>query len=290
VTGGILRPTSDVSRGQWVIDELGPWATFAGIVPPRFAAYARIFHPTGGQALSFDTGTARWSDPVRLRWSEVAAREGTVMHPLAQWDSLLGHYVRPLGDRAGFQYDEPALGALDVDSLAAVAAVLAAHTSTPDDCLAALWEGHGEVWGGVATVAFVAVGESESDVAARVEPEPAVPPFLDAAAGARLHLPERDSLLFELDVRTLAEPGWGERSGWASRSRTLTPQCLWPEDRAWFLASEIDFDSTLVGGSEKLIADLLALDGAGAIEILRLPAGVDLSSTGDFVDPPPSRS
>ena len=42
MTGGVLRPTSDVSRGQWVIDELGPWATFAGIVPPRFAAYARI--------------------------------------------------------------------------------------------------------------------------------------------------------------------------------------------------------------------------------------------------------
>jgi hypothetical protein len=33
---------------------------------------------------------------------------------------------------------------------------------------------------------------------------------------------------------------------------------IWPSDRAWFAATEIDFDSTLVGGSRELIDSLLA--------------------------------
>jgi hypothetical protein len=32
----------------------------------------------------------------------------------------------------------------------------------------------------------------------------------------------------------------------------------WPEDRAWFVASEIDFDSTFVGGDDRLIAALVS--------------------------------
>lgn len=32
---------------------------------------------------------------------------------------------------------------------------------------------------------------------------------------------------------------------------------LWPSDRAWFLASEIDFDSTLVGGRSDLIEAII---------------------------------
>ena len=36
-----------------------------------------------------------------------------------------------------------------------------------------------------------------------------------------------------------------------------SPNLVWPADRAWFLASEIDFDSTLVGGSSELIETIL---------------------------------
>jgi hypothetical protein len=37
---------------------------------------------------------------------------------------------------------------------------------------------------------------------------------------------------------------------WDSRD---VPNLIWPEDRSWLVASEIDFDSTLVGGSAELI-------------------------------------
>ena len=32
---------------------------------------------------------------------------------------------------------------------------------------------------------------------------------------------------------------------------------FWPDDRSWCVASEIDFDSTLVGGTPDLIADII---------------------------------
>jgi hypothetical protein len=31
------------------------------------------------------------------------------------------------------------------------------------------------------------------------------------------------------------------------------PNLIWPENRLWFVASEVDFDSTLVGGNAALI-------------------------------------
>jgi hypothetical protein len=42
----------------------------------------------------------------------------------------------------------------------------------------------------------------------------------------------------------------------ASRAGRRWPSLLWPEDRAWFLTSEIDFDSTLIGGSIDLVKEL----------------------------------
>ncbi|HKZ13573.1 MAG TPA: hypothetical protein VJL81_06990 [Solirubrobacterales bacterium] len=60
----------------------------------------------------------------------------------------------------------------------------------------------------------------------------------------RLRLPGREYVVLRgsLDAGILVED-------WLSPS---SPNLIWPEDRAWFLASEIDFDSTLVGGTENL--------------------------------------
>jgi hypothetical protein len=37
-----------------------------------------------------------------------------------------------------------------------------------------------------------------------------------------------------------------------------SPNLLWPVDPSWCVATEIDFDSTLVGGSARLIEAVLA--------------------------------
>ena len=43
-----------------------------------------------------------------------------------------------------------------------------------------------------------------------------------------------------------------------------SPSILWPSSRAWCLATEIDFYSTLVGGSAELVDALLAHPGLEA--------------------------
>lgn len=49
--------------------------------------------------------------------------------------------------------------------------------------------------------------------------------------------------------------GDGEVSGGLAPT---SPSLIWPADRSWFLASEIDFDSTLVGGTKDLADAILA--------------------------------
>jgi hypothetical protein len=79
---------------------------------------------------------------------------------------------------------------------------------------------------------------------------PAFPP--EVLRGPRLRLPHRDHLVFtgplEADLR-LGDP----RGVWWQ-----SPNLFWPGDRSWCVASEIDFDSTLVGGSRALIDAVLA--------------------------------
>jgi hypothetical protein len=62
--------------------------------------------------------------------------------------------------------------------------------------------------------------------------------------GNRLVLPGREYVVLAgpFEAAILVED-------WLSPS---SPNLIWPEDRAWFVASEIDFDSTLVASSENL--------------------------------------
>jgi hypothetical protein len=63
--------------------------------------------------------------------------------------------------------------------------------------------------------------------------------------GATLELPLRTYLLAEGPIARALELG-------------RSPNLLWPRDRAWFPATEIDFDSTLVGGDRDLADAILA--------------------------------
>lgn len=58
----------------------------------------------------------------------------------------------------------------------------------------------------------------------------------------------------------------------------------WPEDRAWCVATEIDFVSTYVAGSQRLMDALL---GCKAIEAYRVEPSDGTSYDGDAVNPKP---
>jgi len=66
-----------------------------------------------------------------------------------------------------------------------------------------------------------------------------------------------------------------------------SPNLLWPADRGWFLASEIDFNSTLVAGDTDLIANILACP---ALESWPVHPHDSLASDGDMVNPTNQRA
>ncbi len=60
-----------------------------------------------------------------------------------------------------------------------------------------------------------------------------------------------------------------------------SPNLFWPADHAWCVASEIDFDSTVVGGSEMLIEALLDADG---LETWRVEPDDSLACDADTIN------
>jgi hypothetical protein len=93
-----------------------------------------------------------------------------------------------------------------------------------------------------------------------------------------LAVPQRRMLVREgpLDsvVESVFEPPWGYQS----------PNLWWPADQAWCVASEIDFNTTYVGGARACIADVLAAPG---IEALATVVEAPIDFTSDEVNPRP---
>ena len=133
----------------------------------------------------------------------------------------------------------PAVGDLPPAVAVPLVKALAEHTSSPDRCWLAVWEGIGFL---------------------DLRPELREGPLFDAP-NRRYHL-----LVGEVvDVVATAH-------AWPS----ITPNLWWPDDRAWCVATEIDFDTTYVGCSDACRSALLAAD----LEALAIDpdAGVDWGS------------
>lgn len=84
---------------------------------------------------------------------------------------------------------------------------------------------------------------------------------------ARLGL--RDRVLFQVSLAALAATFHSE-SGFLFDF----PAVLWPEGRSWYLSTEVDYNTTLVGGSEEFIEALLAHE---VIEAFPIGPDVDLT-------------
>ncbi len=240
-----LRHEPDPSAGAWIRERLGPFgATVTGLVPRGFPAYARVLHRASDGA-----GALR-------RWADVAAAYGTTVHPLAQFWRL----VRWTGEPWAVQGDWHAGdGQLDAEQFPALLEVLAAQTDggVEAEVVAAIWEGYGWVQGGSAVGVL-----SAGPLGATVEhPPPAFGP--EVMAAPRLELPGRAYLLFRGPVRgVLPFFAAGELGFWGQ-----TPNLLWPADRTWCVATEIDLDSTVVGGPRALVDAVLADATLEAFEV-----------------------
>jgi hypothetical protein len=61
----------------------------------------------------------------------------------------------------------------------------------------------------------------------------------------------------------------------------VSPALIWPENHAWFLASEIDFDSTIIGGTEDLVGAILE---APELEAWQVAADDSLTHDADEIN------
>ncbi|WP_029146078.1 hypothetical protein [Microbacterium luticocti] len=333
--------TADVATGDWLRERLdAPWAyTMHDVVPRGFEAYARVFHPAARErpegrpwpALPFDAHRREWdafhranpktiTEPVT--WAQTAAAMGTTMHPLAQWTHLVAPGVIVENedfspDSDGWRYLDPELGALDPQPLATLAALLAEATTTPDAGCIAIWEGWGDLVGGMhvdqphgfffpepGMPRRYVGGAPDSPGQARTEAilyrslkDVFNNPFRKAtwrpgilsdeiSRGPRLELPNRSYVLFRGGISAFTDPAWvldvpwrdlpAEEHGFPPSSRP--PNLVWPDDHAWVMVSEIDWDSTIVAGSTELI-DAIVADPA--LEAASVPADADLSWDAD---------
>jgi hypothetical protein len=190
------------------------------------------------------------ADGGPVAWRAIADAVGGTIHPSVQWHRLErkieSDTVEALGlrtDRGGFA---PEIGDLSIRLMRSLFPVLAAHTKDPI-CMAAYWIGRG-----------------------RAREWPASPHICIPE-----HRREWEYALFSgalTDVLEQGEPGG---------PLEFSPNFLWPLDRAWLLSTQEDFDSTVVGGTESLVADIRS---QSELETVPVSPSVSLTIDADRVN------
>jgi hypothetical protein len=171
--------------------------------------------------------------------------------------------------RLGSQQKDPARGELADWALTALCDVLARHTTTPQTCYFAVWQGWGwqhddnntGVFSSSAT-AYYAPGGVTPDVQ---PPRPAPAEWQLDLTGPTFSLPpDRTYYLFEGHIDAAVRIGdWVNRDFFIPRS----PNFFWLADHTWCLATEIDDDSTFIGGTPELIDELCTSQLVESLEI-----------------------
>lgn len=176
-----------------------------------------------------------------VRWDTVAAWSGGIVHPLAEFEAMARPRPSVVIEQAPFDQPPP-VGRLPEAILAGLCDVLAFHTGTSGRCWFCLWDGYGWI-----------AGSSSLDTLGGGTP---VPPAFDRATidGPRVRLPGRDHLLFEGPLDAASEMGWWLTGVLVSPQ---SPNLFWPDDHAWLVATDIDLDSTFIGGTMSLIDAVL---------------------------------
>jgi hypothetical protein len=155
----------------------------------------------------------------RERWSDVAERNARIVHSEMQFHMI----AAPRGQTPSVHHQRhprPRTGTLPMEQRRILVEHLRQATTTPDVCWFAMWEGFG--------------GLDDGGVHERVE------------------LPNRNYLLYTGTLDRAVESPRGPFPF------DQSPNLWWPQDRAWFVATEIDFDSTFVGGDDRLIGALVS--------------------------------
>jgi hypothetical protein len=163
-------------------------------------------------------------------WAEPARRQGLGMHPLVDWNTIgrTGGQVRV----SGLYLSPGAEGRLNPKLLHELVTVLTTNTQDPDDITFAVWVGFHSSPAGY--------------------PRP---------TSGLLMLPDREYLLGTTTLDPL--PLQAEDDDDLAQG----VQLFWPSGREWLVASEIDLDSTVVGGTMELIDKIVRSASLEAYEV-----------------------
>ena len=200
------------------------------VIPEGFEAYARIYH-----RVEHMLPDGSWEP---LRWATVAEWYGTVVHPSMTFPEI----ARLQLGGPGVPDQQPPSGLSDPfreltdDECRSLMGVLEGFTETPGKCYFALWRGYGFLDGRDLRQLLGWLGAWR-------------------ARKAVTRLPERGEpyLVFRGPLDSvMAFYGYVGERYWGT-----PPNIWWPEDRAWCVASDIDTQDTIVGGSRACIDALL---------------------------------
>ena len=254
---GSLELQNDLSPARWVIDRIHGFAVDVGsVIPEGFEAYARLFHP----AIRIEDG-----EEVAVRWSEIAAANGRTVHPEMQWPHVSGVWEGSGENTPGLWDLEPDVGSLPRRYTNRLRDLLAEYTTTSDQVWFCVWDGLGDLKIHPEGIAILTSGRLRRKRRSARRPAPA----------PTLQLPNRAYYLLSGPIGGIGESMCEQ---WQSAN------LFWPEDRAWCVATEIDFAWTYIGGGEALIEGLIK---DPALEAMSAQIHNGITYEADRINPPP---
>ena len=132
-----LAPAPDVAPAGWLVAALRTFGeSVLSLLPEGFPVYVRVFHPARRVA---------GGEQTPVRWAEVAEAMGAAVNPGMQLYGLTRGRERRERPLPGVYDVAPAVGSLPEDLAGVLADVLSRHTSTPERCWFAVWEGFGGI-------------------------------------------------------------------------------------------------------------------------------------------------
>ena len=169
-----------------------------------------------------------------VRWADTAKFTGRPFHRLSHWPEISGMplidgpAVDLIVNAGGVVIDYPDEGKLPEVVAEPLRDILAQHVPPGESCWFGVWIGFG------------------------CDYKPEIPPTLSINTG------DREWDLFKGPV---------EAVGFQFFPRAdYTANVIWPDGRTWFVGTDIDLDTTYIGGSAELIDELLGAQGLEAVE------------------------
>jgi hypothetical protein len=244
--GSELRWLADVTPAAWIRDQLAPFGQEVGSTIPRgYESYCRLFHPVGKE-----------------RWGEIARRNHRVVHPEMQFHNICRPRGTPSADPfLSDGHERPCEGSLPLSERRVVVEILRDYTQTADRCWFCMWDGFGNL--------------DSCGISERLRLPARDYFFYSGPIEVALLQPTRTDSTVVFGVEAMMSPSEVPRA-LANAKETLrasfdqSPNLWWPDDRAWVVATEVDYAWTYVGGSRALTERLLA---DGRVEALQATLG-----------------